>query len=554
MTQAFDAEELERRYAIVDQLPESLFQATATHLHGSLLERVQGVLQWQQALLQGSVPELSGLRWPERAVAEPLTRELRELRLPHFCRGEKTLTEAVLLNVLEVSAGGELRRGEWEAQILARLQEEERERQRQARKAEAARNAEQGKARGGKSKQPSGTLQAGQGSPSARGGAGEGEAAGGEVVLEERTLAALRAEAARLVRQQMHEHMRAGLRQAWQERTRMWAELEEVFGELSELLGRGWDLCRGLLRTQGWLEVARLRALLERLPALRELLRVLGRMRTSEDPAAPPISESILGPVQRVVEERQPVRTPLARSETRGLERSGDVQRMLPAEGSLLGHPTLRLLWHARRAERTLLTYRVEGVEVERIQHEEEHLEAQQRSKPGMERGPILVCLDTSGSMEGLPEQVAKALVLEALRVALAERRSCYVYAFSGPGQVREQELALTEEGLVRLMALLTQSFHGGTDVTEPLVRAVARLEEEGWGRADLLLVSDGEFAVPAATRELLVRARERRGLRAHGVLIGGGDQRAMEALCSPVHRFTDWGALLGATSGRRTQ
>jgi len=576
--EAFDASALERRYAILDQLPDSLFQAAATHLHGALLDRVQGLLQWNTALLQGSVPELNGLRWPAPEMAEPLRKELLALRLPHFCRGEKALTESLLLQILEAVGKGEASLGAWEAHQLARLLEQERERRRieaaraakEAEKARKARTRQRAEAPSEFSNRPRMTGSQSRGAKGGEGGTGaggegvgggegteggegsaDGEGAGGpgapaEVEPDARTLAVLRAEAARLARQQAAEQIVEQVRAAWQERARIWAELEEVFGELSELLGRGWDLARGLLRTQGWVEIARLRALLEKLPALRELIQALGRMRSSEDPTVPPVLETVLGPVRRVAEELQRIHTPLARSETRGIERSGDIQRMLPAECVLLGHPTLRLLWHARRAERTLMTYRVEGVDVERVPGECEEQEAQSRQKPADGRGPILVCLDTSGSMEGLPELVAKALVLESMRVALAEKRACYLYAFSGPGDVQEHELSLTEEGLARLMAVLTMSFHGGTDVSAPLTRAVARLGEEEWKRADLLLVSDGEFDVAANTRELVARARAQRGLRSHGIHIGAGNTSAMAAICSPVHRFTDWQVLLG--------
>jgi uncharacterized protein with von Willebrand factor type A (vWA) domain len=48
--------------------------------------------------------------------------------------------------------------------------------------------------------------------------------------------------------------------------------------------------------------------------------------------------------------------------------------------------------------------------------------------------GPIILCLDTSGSMRGAREVVAKALALECMRGAHRQQRSCYLYAFSGPG------------------------------------------------------------------------------------------------------------------------
>lgn len=49
--------------------------------------------------------------------------------------------------------------------------------------------------------------------------------------------------------------------------------------------------------------------------------------------------------------------------------------------------------------------------------------------------GPIILCLDTSGSMRGARELVAKALALECMRGAHRQQRPCYLYAFSGPGK-----------------------------------------------------------------------------------------------------------------------
>jgi uncharacterized protein with von Willebrand factor type A (vWA) domain len=534
--EAFDAEALERRYALLDRLPESLFHAATTHLHGSLLERVQGLLQWHDALLEGTLPDLQGLRWPERSVAEPLRNELAEMRLPHFCRGEKALTEALLLDVLEAAAIGTVRRAQWQQQLQAQLEKQERERRRKEATSQPPDSRGKGRSR---------SSRVAQGSASAQDGSPSSPEPSELEPLDARTLAELRAEASRLAELQAVDALRKQVRGVWEERVAVWAELEEVFGELGAILGRGWDLSRGILHSQGWLEMARLRKLLERLPALRQLIRVLGRMTVSENPAVPPVLDTILGPVRRVWEERRQVYSPHVRSETRGLERSADLPRMLPSEAALLGHPTLRLLWHARRAERTLLTYRVEGTDLERVLSGEEAQEAQQRQRPADGRGPILVCLDTSGSMEGTPEVVAKALVLEAMRVAHEEKRACYLYAFSGPRQVVEQELSLDPEGLTRMLAFLTQSFSGGTDVAAPLSRAVARLDADGWKRADLLLVSDGAFEVAPATRQLLERAREHKGLRSHGLLIGQAGDAAMAAVCSPVHRFTDWSAFL---------
>lgn len=241
--------------------------------------------------------------------------------------------------------------------------------------------------------------------------------------------------------------------------------------------------------------------------------------------------------------------TPLVPHETRGIERSGEVARMLPAEAALLGHPSLRLLWHARRAERGLLTYRVEGVETERAFVEVGAHEEREGRRPRPERGPILAVIDTSGSMEGLPEQVAKALVLETVRTAHAEKRKCYLYAYSGPDEVLEHELDLSPEGIGRLLVFLSQSFGGGTDIGA-MSRVVERLREETWRKADVILVTDGEWVAPDAIVAAVAKARGE-GTRFHGVQIGDVGRTGLHTLCDPVHVFTDW-ADAGGWEGRR--
>jgi hypothetical protein len=56
--------------------------------------------------------------------------------------------------------------------------------------------------------------------------------------------------------------------------------------------------------------------------------------------------------------------------------------------------------------------------------------------RPTADRGPILLCVDTSGSMRGARETVAKALALECMRAAKEQERDCYVFAFAGPAEV----------------------------------------------------------------------------------------------------------------------
>lgn len=551
---AFDAGALSARYALLDQLPEELYQPVLINPHGELLPRAAGILRWREALLDGRLPESQYAGWPEPELLLPLRNELKELGMARYCRQEAQLTDAILLSILSAVTRATSELDANIRQISERLRNEELARRRI--EEEAKRDAEaqakplpakQGATLAMKSR---GHAVQHEGSGSAASSASECESA--EPQLDEDSLRRLRAEARRLASEQAAQTLADVLRGTWAERVALWDQIAEVFGEIRSLLGLGWDLSRGVLKTQGWLEVLRMHELLKRLPALQELIRTLGRMQTTQRTDAPPILTEVFERIRRASEELRRMPSPLVPAETRGVERSGELSRMLPVEAALLGHPILKKLWHARWAERGLMTYRVEGVYSERIATETEGEEQRKHFKPPtVERGPILICLDTSSSMAGLPETVAKALTLEAARTAYQERRGCYLYCFSGPGQVLEQELTLSLEGLARLMAFLTMSFHGGTDVAEPLSRAAQRLDKEAWSRADILLVSDGEFGVPSETVAQLRGARKDRGARVHGVLIGGGSQAAMATLCDPVHRFTSWATFSGEPTDR---
>lgn len=164
----------------------------------------------------------------------------------------------------------------------------------------------------------------------------------------------------------------------------------------------------------------------------------------------------------------------------------------------------------------------------------------------------MIVCLDTSGSMRGAPENVAKACVLQALRSAHAGRRACQLLAFGGPGEVLERPLTHDAAGLDALLDLMAQAFDGGTDVQTPIERAIERVRQQEWQDADLLIVSDGEFGLTPATLAQLRQAKKQLALRVHGILIGDRETIGLVEICDTLHWVRDWrryGAAKGAAA-----
>lgn len=331
----------------------------------------------------------------------------------------------------------------------------------------------------------------------------------------------------------------------WRERCGQFDELVEVFGLLpDEVNNVRWDQLRGVLCSAGWQEVLRIRRLLERLPELARIIRGLGRNLASEDEDAN--KQTALDVVDQAIAQRpqrHTVHVPDMPGETRGVHRSDRIARMLPAEAMLLAHPLLRLVWHARRAERTLLSYedddRMQELRLQRSPVARPRIGMQAGKRPEM--GPIMVCVDTSGSMQGGAEAVAKAVVLEAMRTAHAQHRSCHVFAFGGPEELVEMELNLDSGGIARATRFLGQSFHGGTDICAPLEKAIAKLEDSRWRLADLLIASDGEFGATPETVAHLNSVKRKLGLRVQGVLIGDRESVGFLEIADAIHPIRDW-------------
>lgn len=497
------------RDAALERLPDSLYSAVVTGRGHDLAIRIAGVADLRTALLAGDVPLAHELPWPTSPVKEKLIAWLNESGLARYCRDTPDLTDAVMLSIIEESTAAAQSRDLKTEQIFRDLVAIEIKR-RKPREA--------------------GVL----------------EHHSSATRLSASMRSRLRSQAEQESNTRTSNDVVKALAAAWGERFRAWAAVEEVFGELGGMCGLGWDLSHTVLRHTGWHDAMRLADLLKKLPQIQDVVRQLGRMQSTDQPDETPILERLFGPVRRAPAELRDIDTPTVPHDTRGVERSGDIARMLPSEAVLFIRPALRLLWHAKRAERALATYRVRGMDQERFIADEAGSETRdaERRKKKQERGPIIVCLDTSGSMQGAPETIAKAVTLEAVRIASTEKRDCYLFAFSGPTQVAEFDLSIKRGGVQALLEFLGCSFHGGTDVAEPMNRAMNRMESAKWSRADIFLVSDGEFPLASATSEAVAVARMSLQLRVHGLLIGVHHSAAMSSLCDPLHNFHDWHAL----------
>jgi uncharacterized protein with von Willebrand factor type A (vWA) domain len=230
------------------------------------------------------------------------------------------------------------------------------------------------------------------------------------------------------------EHLVAAFDTEWIERG---ASLHEVMRLLDSLDGVAnfarWSELQGLLRSDSWQGILAARERLERMPQLAALIRRLGRARPRDEehtePARPVRGTDSAEEWVRRDRERALPGTPV---EVDGIRRSGQLSQMLPIEAlwrSRRLDPVrarrLRRLFAARLAEQALLSWqhRDRWVDSTWVREPGAVRTPQPVQRPILEAGPIVVCIDTSASMAGGPECVAKAIVVQALRTAASERR-----------------------------------------------------------------------------------------------------------------------------------
>ena len=144
----------------------------------------------------------------------------------------------------------------------------------------------------------------------------------------------------------------------------------------------------------------------------------------------------------------------------------------------------------------------------------EEDLLAYSYKNPAQEtHGPILIAVDGSGSMAGPKEIWAKALAIATILQAKKERRKSYGIIFGAS----EQEIF--EIDVNRLEDLATASFHMGTNFGPPLRWAQDKFTEQP--RADLFFITDGVCNIEENEKADFIRAKTRSGAKCYSVLIG---------------------------------
>ncbi|MGB9791693.1 MAG: VWA domain-containing protein [Thermacetogeniaceae bacterium] len=199
------------------------------------------------------------------------------------------------------------------------------------------------------------------------------------------------------------------------------------------------------------------------------------------------------------------------------IETGGDLSRVLPGELVSLADPVRRMDFYRRFAEKKLLQYRLDA-----------------RAPHG--RGPLVVCVDESGSMAGEKEIWAKAVALAGFMLAAKEKRGYALIHFGYKWEIRVDRFPNPRKASpAEVLSAVEHFFGGGTDFETPLEKALEILEESPFKYGDIIFITDAICWVSDTFMEKFNKVKQQKEFSVFSILVEKGMEESVKPFSDMV-------------------
>ncbi|HIR73635.1 MAG TPA: hypothetical protein IAB96_08945 [Candidatus Coprenecus pullicola] len=244
----------------------------------------------------------------------------------------------------------------------------------------------------------------------------------------------------------------------------------------------------------------KMRSIIFKYPALEDILRQIGREH-EKDTIEKDITAMLNVPIL--------LRHSSSRQEIDGVTTGNNLACLLPTEYALMDES----VFYRKYVDRQLQQFHSKPPTVSKQKSD-------RTTKPEsrLEMGPIILAIDTSGSMSGKPIEICKALLTRIIYLARKQKRKCFLITFS----VRARYLEITRPGQYsKVEDFFSDRFTGGTDGEEMLSATLKALGKGAFSMADVLIISDFLFPLPKPDTSVKIRNEQAKGTRFYGLCIG---------------------------------
>lgn len=292
------------------------------------------------------------------------------------------------------------------------------------------------------------------------------------------------------------------------------------------LFGSGFNLSRSKKNRIDINTIKRYFNTIQNSKTLREIAELLGRLEKQEE-------ESEIQTIKELksYSYTQIIPTKRYKEEICGVTLGRDLENLLPQELTMLEDETLELLFDLKYIQNRLFCFEKQGYHAltQEAQEEiEKEIERKKQKKREKNEGAIIICVDTSGSMRGKPEYIAKALTLYLATKASTQKRARYLINFST--DIETMELS-GRGGMAKLMQFMTMSLGGGTDVAPALQEGLRKMQQDDFKKSDLIVISDGGFGDISSDLKRQIQAQRQKDNKFYLLDIDGnsGEKRVFD-------------------------
>jgi len=228
----------------------------------------------------------------------------------------------------------------------------------------------------------------------------------------------------------------------------------------------------------------------------------------------------IAGRLKAIAMMKQATKANHGRDEIVDIEIGKDIPRCLPTELVKLADEDQQWDFFRRWHEGSLLMYRTEATE-----------------KVG--RGPIVLCLDESGSMAGSREVWSKGFALALMSVAQKQRRDFALVHFGARGETTTHEFPASKhrDPTDACMEFLGS---GGTDFQSPLDEATKLIEGSTFKKADVVFITDGGAEVKPEWLTKFLAVKAAKEFKVYSVLIASDEAETVKKFSEGVAVLSD--------------
>lgn len=136
-------------------------------------------------------------------------------------------------------------------------------------------------------------------------------------------------------------------------------------------------------------------------------------------------------------------------------------------------------------------------------------------------KGPIILCYDGSGSMEGKKIEETQAHIISIMEIAKIQKRRLVLIQFASKSEpLFIKELNPLAAKAKDILDVLDTFICGGTDFEKPLSKAIEYIQMDSRNQSDVLFITDGQCEIQSTFKASFMKLKAERKFKLYTIIM----------------------------------